>query len=145
MEVILQFSNVQIGEIFLLHSVQLPHLKFDFVSEKKFFSCSFLNFVQHYLSFFLNEHISLENHFNREVCLLVTCYEENICFSLKDENQQIHVIIRPIFKVYLCFVFQVYSSIYFCGHLFFLVAYLILPFLRITLVPKKDQREKKRD
>ncbi|PWA23961.1 hypothetical protein CCH79_00010940 [Gambusia affinis] len=40
---------------------------------------------------------------------------------------------------------KVYSSIYFCGHLFFLVAYLILPFLRITLVPRKDQREKKRD
>ncbi|XP_017164740.1 lysophospholipid acyltransferase 5 isoform X1 [Poecilia reticulata] len=40
---------------------------------------------------------------------------------------------------------KVYSSIYFCGHLFFLVVYLILPFLRITLVPKQDRREKKQD
>ncbi|XP_024123601.1 lysophospholipid acyltransferase 5 isoform X1 [Oryzias melastigma] len=32
---------------------------------------------------------------------------------------------------------KVYSSVYFCGHVFFLVAYLILPYLRKALVPKK--------
>ncbi|XP_013868920.1 lysophospholipid acyltransferase 5 isoform X1 [Austrofundulus limnaeus] len=40
---------------------------------------------------------------------------------------------------------KVYSSVYFCGHVFFLVAYLIMPFLRKTLVPKKDRSEKKHD
>uniref|UniRef100_A0A146WAM8 Lysophospholipid acyltransferase 5 n=1 Tax=Fundulus heteroclitus TaxID=8078 RepID=A0A146WAM8_FUNHE len=40
---------------------------------------------------------------------------------------------------------KVYSSVYFCGHAFFLAAYLILPFLRKTLVPKKERSEKKQD
>ncbi|XP_030605883.1 lysophospholipid acyltransferase 5 [Archocentrus centrarchus] len=40
---------------------------------------------------------------------------------------------------------KVYSSVYFCGHLFFLVAFLIMPYLRKALVPKKEQREKKQD
>ncbi|XP_063342845.1 lysophospholipid acyltransferase 5 isoform X2 [Pelmatolapia mariae] len=40
---------------------------------------------------------------------------------------------------------KVYSSVYFCGHLFFLVAYLILPYLRKALVPKKEGREKKQE
>ncbi|KAK0137456.1 Lysophospholipid acyltransferase 5 [Merluccius polli] len=41
---------------------------------------------------------------------------------------------------------KVYSSIYFCGHLFFFAAYLVLPYLRKALVPKDpQQREKKQD
>ncbi|KAM9309558.1 lysophospholipid acyltransferase 5 [Pholidichthys leucotaenia] len=40
---------------------------------------------------------------------------------------------------------KVYSSVYFCGHVFFLVAYLIIPYLRKALVPKKEQGEKKQD
>lgn len=40
---------------------------------------------------------------------------------------------------------QVYSSVYFCGHLFFLVAYLIMPYLRKALVPKNEGREKKQE
>uniref|UniRef100_A0A3P8R6V7 Lysophospholipid acyltransferase 5 n=1 Tax=Astatotilapia calliptera TaxID=8154 RepID=A0A3P8R6V7_ASTCA len=40
---------------------------------------------------------------------------------------------------------KVYSSVYFCGHLFFLVAYLIMPYLRKALVPKNEGREKKQE
>ncbi|KAM4600839.1 lysophospholipid acyltransferase 5 [Polymixia lowei] len=40
---------------------------------------------------------------------------------------------------------KVYSSIYFCGHLFFLTAYLILPYLRKVLVPKRERSDKKQD
>uniref|UniRef100_A0A668VCR0 Lysophospholipid acyltransferase 5 n=1 Tax=Oreochromis aureus TaxID=47969 RepID=A0A668VCR0_OREAU len=40
---------------------------------------------------------------------------------------------------------KVYSSVYFCGHLFFLAAYLIMPYLRKALVPKKEGREKKQE
>lgn len=40
---------------------------------------------------------------------------------------------------------KVYSSVYFCGHLFFFAAYLSLPYLRKVLVPKKQQSEKKQD
>ncbi|KAM4579938.1 lysophospholipid acyltransferase 5 isoform 2-T2 [Odontesthes bonariensis] len=40
---------------------------------------------------------------------------------------------------------KVYYSIYFCGHVFFLGAYLILPHLRKALVPKKERSEKKQD
>ncbi|XP_074540434.1 lysophospholipid acyltransferase 5 isoform X1 [Halichoeres trimaculatus] len=37
---------------------------------------------------------------------------------------------------------KVYSSVYFCGHVFFLVAFLIMPYLRKALVPKKDRSQK---
>ncbi|XP_034553176.1 lysophospholipid acyltransferase 5 [Notolabrus celidotus] len=37
---------------------------------------------------------------------------------------------------------KVYSSIYFCGHVFFLVAFLIMPYLRKALVPKKERSQK---
>ncbi|KAF3839254.1 hypothetical protein F7725_017971 [Dissostichus mawsoni] len=40
---------------------------------------------------------------------------------------------------------KVYSSIYFCGHVFFLVAYLAMPHLRKALVPKKERSEIKQD
>ncbi|XP_047453786.1 lysophospholipid acyltransferase 5 isoform X1 [Mugil cephalus] len=40
---------------------------------------------------------------------------------------------------------KVYSSVYFCGHVFFLVCYLILPYLRKALVPKKPRTEKKQE
>ncbi|CAN9513736.1 unnamed protein product [Ophioblennius macclurei] len=40
---------------------------------------------------------------------------------------------------------KVYSSVYFCGHLFFLVAFLIMPYLRKALVPRKERSEKKQD
>ncbi len=43
------------------------------------------------------------------------------------------------------FVFQVYSSIYFCGHIFFFVAFLVLPYLRKVFVPRKKGSEKKED
>lgn len=38
--------------------------------------------------------------------------------------------------------FKVYLSIHFCGHVFFLVAYLIMPYLRKALVPKKERSQK---
>ncbi|XP_026226380.1 lysophospholipid acyltransferase 5 isoform X1 [Anabas testudineus] len=40
---------------------------------------------------------------------------------------------------------KVYSSVYFCGHLFFLVAFLIMPYLRKALVPKKERSQKKQE
>ncbi|KAI2655360.1 Lysophospholipid acyltransferase 5 [Labeo rohita] len=40
---------------------------------------------------------------------------------------------------------KVYSSIYFCGHIFFFVAFLILPYLRKVFVPRKRGSEKKED
>uniref|UniRef100_A0A8C2C2D9 Lysophospholipid acyltransferase 5 n=1 Tax=Cyprinus carpio TaxID=7962 RepID=A0A8C2C2D9_CYPCA len=40
---------------------------------------------------------------------------------------------------------KVYSSIYFCGHIFFLVAFLVLPYLRKVFVPRKRGSEKKED
>uniref|UniRef100_A0A3Q1HK08 Lysophospholipid acyltransferase 5 n=1 Tax=Acanthochromis polyacanthus TaxID=80966 RepID=A0A3Q1HK08_9TELE len=40
---------------------------------------------------------------------------------------------------------KVYSSIYFCGHVFFLVVYLSMPYLRKALVPKKERRDKKQE
>ncbi|XP_068179651.1 lysophospholipid acyltransferase 5 [Antennarius striatus] len=41
--------------------------------------------------------------------------------------------------------FKVYSSVYVCGHVFFLVAFLIMPYLRKVLVPKKERSQKKED
>lgn len=43
------------------------------------------------------------------------------------------------------FVFQVYSSIYFSGHIFFFAAFLVLPYLRKVFVPRKKGSEKKED
>ncbi|XP_008321008.1 lysophospholipid acyltransferase 5 [Cynoglossus semilaevis] len=40
---------------------------------------------------------------------------------------------------------KVYRSIYFCGHLFFLVAYLAMPYLRKVLVPKNERSQKKQE
>ncbi|XP_030249290.1 lysophospholipid acyltransferase 5 isoform X1 [Sparus aurata] len=40
---------------------------------------------------------------------------------------------------------KVYSSIYFCGHAFFLVAFLIMPYLRKALVPRKERSQIKQD
>lgn len=40
---------------------------------------------------------------------------------------------------------KVYSSIYFCGHVFFLVAFLIMPYLRKALVPRKERSQIKQD
>ncbi|XP_076594084.1 lysophospholipid acyltransferase 5 isoform X2 [Chaetodon auriga] len=40
---------------------------------------------------------------------------------------------------------KVYSSVYFCGHVFFLVAFLIMPYLRKVLVPKKERSQMKQD
>ncbi|XP_062321733.1 lysophospholipid acyltransferase 5 [Osmerus eperlanus] len=40
---------------------------------------------------------------------------------------------------------KVYSSVYFCGHVFFLSIYMALPYLRKVLVPRKEQSEKKED
>uniref|UniRef100_A0A8D0AGD8 Lysophospholipid acyltransferase 5 n=1 Tax=Sander lucioperca TaxID=283035 RepID=A0A8D0AGD8_SANLU len=40
---------------------------------------------------------------------------------------------------------KVYSSVYFCGHVFFLVAFLIMPYLRKALVPKKERSQTKQD
>ncbi|KAK5861797.1 hypothetical protein PBY51_017245 [Eleginops maclovinus] len=40
---------------------------------------------------------------------------------------------------------KVYSSVYFCGHVFFLVAFLAMPHLRKALVPKKERSETKQD
>ncbi|XP_036394096.1 lysophospholipid acyltransferase 5 [Megalops cyprinoides] len=40
---------------------------------------------------------------------------------------------------------KVYSSVYFCGHVFFFCAYLILPYLRMVLVPRKRGDEKKEE
>ncbi|MBN3299688.1 MBOA5 acyltransferase, partial [Amia calva] len=40
---------------------------------------------------------------------------------------------------------RVYSSVYFCGHVFFLSAFLIMPYLRRALVPKKRESEKKKE
>uniref|UniRef100_A0A667YCA2 Lysophospholipid acyltransferase 5 n=1 Tax=Myripristis murdjan TaxID=586833 RepID=A0A667YCA2_9TELE len=40
---------------------------------------------------------------------------------------------------------KVYSSVYFCGHIFFFTVYLILPYLRKLLVPKRERSEKKQD
>ncbi|XP_041649388.1 lysophospholipid acyltransferase 5 [Cheilinus undulatus] len=37
---------------------------------------------------------------------------------------------------------KVYWSVYFCGHVFFLVAFLIMPYLRKVLVPKKERSQK---
>ncbi|XP_041961891.1 lysophospholipid acyltransferase 5 [Alosa sapidissima] len=36
---------------------------------------------------------------------------------------------------------KVYSSVYFCGHIFFLIAFLILPYLRKALVPRKGEKK----
>ena len=36
---------------------------------------------------------------------------------------------------------QVYSSIYFCGHLFFFTAFMVLPYLRKALVPKREKKQ----
>lgn len=43
------------------------------------------------------------------------------------------------------FVLQVYYSIYFCGHIFFFAAFLVLPYLRKVFVPRKRGSEKKED
>uniref|UniRef100_A0A673IGK5 Lysophospholipid acyltransferase 5 n=1 Tax=Sinocyclocheilus rhinocerous TaxID=307959 RepID=A0A673IGK5_9TELE len=40
---------------------------------------------------------------------------------------------------------KVYSSIYFCGHIFFFFAFLVLPYLRKVFVPRKRGSEKKED
>ncbi|XP_028984858.1 lysophospholipid acyltransferase 5 isoform X1 [Betta splendens] len=40
---------------------------------------------------------------------------------------------------------KVYSSIYFCGHVFFLTAFLIMPYLRKALVHKKEHSQKKEE
>ncbi|XP_051262079.1 lysophospholipid acyltransferase 5 isoform X2 [Dicentrarchus labrax] len=40
---------------------------------------------------------------------------------------------------------KVYSSIYFCGHVVFLAAFLIIPYLRKALVPKKERSQIKQD
>uniref|UniRef100_A0A4W4FLT9 Lysophospholipid acyltransferase 5 n=1 Tax=Electrophorus electricus TaxID=8005 RepID=A0A4W4FLT9_ELEEL len=40
---------------------------------------------------------------------------------------------------------KVYSSVYFCGHIFFVTAYLILPYLRKALVPRKTKSDNKND
>ncbi|GAA6229262.1 lysophospholipid acyltransferase 5 [Lates japonicus] len=40
---------------------------------------------------------------------------------------------------------QVCSSVYFCGHVFFLTALLIMPYLRKALVPKKERSQKKQE
>ncbi|XP_054638671.1 lysophospholipid acyltransferase 5 isoform X2 [Dunckerocampus dactyliophorus] len=40
---------------------------------------------------------------------------------------------------------KVYTSVYFCGHVFFLVAFLIMPYLRKALVPKKERSQHKQD
>ncbi|XP_034730135.1 lysophospholipid acyltransferase 5 isoform X1 [Etheostoma cragini] len=40
---------------------------------------------------------------------------------------------------------KVYSSVYFCGHVFFLVCFLIMPYLRKALVPKKERSPTKQD
>ncbi|XP_018587501.1 lysophospholipid acyltransferase 5 [Scleropages formosus] len=38
---------------------------------------------------------------------------------------------------------KVYSSVYFCGHVFFFIAYLIIPYFRMVLVPRKAGDVKK--
>ncbi|KAM8826283.1 lysophospholipid acyltransferase 5 isoform 1-T1 [Synchiropus picturatus] len=40
---------------------------------------------------------------------------------------------------------QVYSSVYFCGHVFFLLAFLAMPYLRRMLVPRKERSQKKQE
>ncbi|XP_057690698.1 lysophospholipid acyltransferase 5 isoform X1 [Corythoichthys intestinalis] len=40
---------------------------------------------------------------------------------------------------------KVYFSVYFCGHVFFLVAFLIIPYLRKAMVPKKEGSSHKQD
>ncbi|XP_066539044.1 lysophospholipid acyltransferase 5 isoform X1 [Hoplias malabaricus] len=40
---------------------------------------------------------------------------------------------------------KVYSSVYFCGHIFFFAAFLLLPYIRKALVPRKMKSEKKED
>uniref|UniRef100_A0A8C6WYG0 Lysophospholipid acyltransferase 5 n=1 Tax=Neogobius melanostomus TaxID=47308 RepID=A0A8C6WYG0_9GOBI len=40
---------------------------------------------------------------------------------------------------------QVYLSVYFCGHICLILTFLILPYLRKALVPKKDQSPKKQE
>ncbi|KAG9344957.1 hypothetical protein JZ751_009497 [Albula glossodonta] len=40
---------------------------------------------------------------------------------------------------------KVYSSVYFCGHVFFFAAYLLMPYLRKALVPRKGGNEKKEE
>nr|XP_057908983.1 lysophospholipid acyltransferase 5 isoform X1 [Doryrhamphus excisus]XP_057908984.1 lysophospholipid acyltransferase 5 isoform X1 [Doryrhamphus excisus] len=40
---------------------------------------------------------------------------------------------------------KVYTSVYFCGHVFFLVAFLIMPHLRKALVPRKERSQHKQD
>ncbi|MGH0135038.1 UNVERIFIED_CONTAM: hypothetical protein FKN15_056476 [Acipenser sinensis] len=41
--------------------------------------------------------------------------------------------------------FKVYSSVYFCGHVFFFTAMLIMPYMRRALVPRKKEKEKKEE
>ncbi|KAM6968028.1 lysophospholipid acyltransferase 5 [Aplochiton taeniatus] len=40
---------------------------------------------------------------------------------------------------------KVYSSVYFCGHIFFLAGYLVIPHLRKVLVPRRERADKKED
>ncbi|XP_053182429.1 lysophospholipid acyltransferase 5 [Scomber japonicus] len=40
---------------------------------------------------------------------------------------------------------KVYSSVYFCGHLFFLAVFLSVPYLRKALVPKRERSPQKQD
>lgn len=42
-------------------------------------------------------------------------------------------------------LFQVHMSVYFLGHVFFLVAFLSVPYLRKALVPKKERGPSKQD
>lgn len=42
-------------------------------------------------------------------------------------------------------VFQVHMSVYFLGHIFFIVAFLSVPYLRKMLVPKKERGQLKQD
>lgn len=57
----------------------------------------------------------------------------------------VHASERFMSVCFFVFVLQVYSSVYFCGHVFFLVAFLIMPYLRKALVPKKEQSQKKEE
>lgn len=48
-------------------------------------------------------------------------------------------------EMHIFTAFQVQMSVYFLGHVFFIVAFLSEPYLRKTFVPKKERGQSKQD
>lgn len=71
-----------------------------------------------------------------EVVDVIVCAATCVYFTLGDTF---------LTEVHIFLVFQVQMSVYFLGHIFFIVAFLSLPYLRKLFVPKKERGQLKQD